>query len=487
MLNRNSILKATLYLIGEYQPPNKRKWVSELFPALKLREYDELFDIRKRIKKQLDGITDVSIKKSIIECATDRLNTLNTKIKYHIGLLQEDKAGLYYYDDIAMLIVYMNTVVMDVYLLARLFKDSMKDSHVVVIYAGNYHIKSGYVKFIEDYMKPIRLISKPKTLSGGKSNKCVHLSQHDNTILSEYINLHENKICSGLLSGEELKRSCTTLSDNNPKVRDNFISPRVVSISISTSLYEVATAVTGNGRAYIWGHPKSTSFNFHIGTKITISPREIILPTKAIKIRVSVLGYIILLEDSSVYLNIGQNLGNDDEINFKGLLNKKAIDISIGSDFYAMINKDNRVFVGGNISKYRNHVLRDIKFPKLAKRVIVSSSVMILSTTGEVYISPIPNTTSENIHHRLVKLPEPIVQISSTGSAFGALSETGKLYMWGYIPSQTISGQREKHLNPVEISFGLPINYVSVGQNFTIAVSNDGIVNYWGDPRMKPE
>ena len=291
-----------------------------------------------------------------------------------------------------------------------------------------------------------------------------------------------------------------------PKVQDNnLISPKVVSISISTFLFEIAAAVTEDGKAYIWGNPKSTVFGFQRGTKVTYLPREIILPlrsdgvlresegftalpVKAVKIRVSSLGYIILLEDSSVYLNIGKNFSGTNKMNFKGLLKMKAIDISIGSEFYAMISEDNRVSVGGNIYGYNSNQISNIKFPKQAKQIISDSSgIMILSTTGEVYTFPISNIAKGNTHPKLVKIPEPIVQISSTESVSAALSETGKLYMWGYNGNnQFIGGIKRDYLDPIEISFGLPINFVSVGSAFTIAVSNDGVVNYWGDPKWKP-
>ncbi len=289
---------------------------------------------------------------------------------------------------------------------------------------------------------------------------------------------------------------------------DNFISSKVVSISVGSTLFETAAAITENGKAYIWGNPTSATFSFQKGTEITYLPTEIILPSaenfhagnsrqrtthsmnklprKAIKIQVGGLGYIILLEDSFVYLNIGRNHTNDNE-NFKGLLNIKSIDISMGSRIYAIVSKNNKISIGGIIPGHRGLALFPVNFPKLAKRVIISSSIMVLSTTGEVYTFPVPNDTSGIVRHRLVKLPEPIVQISSTESSFGALSETGKLYMWGYIPSQTSGGPKVIHLNPVEISFGLPINYVSVGIRFIIAVTNDGMVNYWGHPMWKPE
>ncbi len=284
-------------------------------------------------------------------------------------------------------------------------------------------------------------------------------------------------------------------------------SSKVVSISVAGL---VAGAVTKDGKAYIWGANNDGLFGFQ--DKLVRLPREITLPTKAIKIEVSRMGYIILLEDSSVYLSkVGSILTRI--ISFQGLLDVKAVDVSIGWRIYSIITKSNKVLLGGYIflwgskTKY-NDKLVPLIFTKPVKSFIAArQATMILTTAGEVYI--IHNirklvTIPENIRPRLIqpleliKLPELIVQISASSGTFAALSESGKLYMWGSNAynriskenqSFTITGRRkiETALEPVEISFGLPINYVSVGTTFTIAVSNDGVVNYWGDSKFQPE
>ena len=245
---------------------------------------------------------------------------------------------------------------------------------------------------------------------------------------------------------------------------NNLISPKVVSISISTFIFEIAAAVTENGKAYIWGSPKSASSGFQKDTKIDFLPREIILPTKAVKIIVSSLGYIILLEDSSVYLNIG----GDNRWNFKGLLRIKAVDVSIGFHLYAIITKNGEVHVGGiriyNITSHDDNLTSSLKIPEPARSVIVlGDSVMVLSITGKVYRWNLRSTNGlqelANLMEpaKMIELPEPIVQLSERGGTYAALSETGKLYMWGYNNQNKISGDpKRRYLEPVEISFGLP-------------------------------
>ena len=268
----------------------------------------------------------------------------------------------------------------------------------------------------------------------------------------------------------------------------------------------IVSAVTRDGRAFIWGNNIFDVYNFRDGIKIIHTPKEIIIPNnkKAIKMEVGRSGYIILLEDSTVYLRMHVK----DKINFLGILNLKIDDISIGRNIYSIITKNHKLYIGGDIFRDKPNQANElipIRFPELVKRAIISDNfLMILSTTGEVYTLDFSIQYSQintvyvfkTTYPELVKLPESIVQISIGSRTFAALSESGKLYMWGrnfknIISSDnqnfTIVGQHETALKPVEISFGVPITSVAVGNTFTIAVSNDGMVNYWGNPTIKPE
>ena len=151
---------------------------------------------------------------------------------------------------------------------------------------------------------------------------------------------------------------------------------------------------------------------------------------------------------------------------------------------YLIVTKDRELYVGGDIFDNKPNLsneLISLKFPKPIKRAILGNDfIMILYTTGEVHTFPVSNITTGNTITKLIKFPELIVQISLSDTTYAALSGTGKLYMRGFGTYILISGGlRVEYSKPVEISFGTPINFVSVDDKFTIAVSNDGIVNHW--------
>ena len=60
-----------------------------------------------------------------------------------------------------------------------------------------------------------------------------------------------------------------------------------------------------------------------------------------------------------------------------------------------------------------------------------------------------------------------------------AITISGRLYVWG----------GEQHevffhglISPTEIDIGYRVNYISFGDDFAIAITEDGMVNYMGDP-----
>ncbi len=261
-------------------------------------------------------------------------------------------------------------------------------------------------------------------------------------------------------------------------------------ISISTG-FRVTGAVTKDGRAYIWG-ADDEGFLFSDKDEIRL-PKELKLPRagKAIKMEVDVTGYIVLLEDSSIYYSLVKSV--DDRRFIKGHLKLEAIDISISSNPGALsfITKDHKLYMLGSLSDFEfpdeliHHRPVHILLPEPAVKVAMGIfHVMILSTTGKVYTwgknqhgqLGLGNLDSET-KPKLVKLPETIVQIDTKGFTSVALSITGRLYMWGDNMDNIATDPREEFLNPIEISLGLPINYISLGSNTKIAVTNDGAVN----------
>ena len=269
----------------------------------------------------------------------------------------------------------------------------------------------------------------------------------------------------------------------------NFIQPKIISISIREPL---VGAVTKNGKAYVWNYGITEKNEVVVDSTsqvIVNSSSEVSLQSRAKRIEVSQLGYMILLENSTIYLRMFKK----DVIKAEGILRAKFIDMSIGFDIYAVITENNKLLAGGNIFDNKlntNNELISLNFPKPVKRVVVTAEyILILSTTGDVYtwkhekhlLSP-GTTIFHNANPELVILPEPIGQISADGVKFAALSITGKLYMWrGVLPNFGLKelAHNRLTLKPVNIPFRLPINFVSVAGNFTITIDSKGVVNYW--------
>ena len=279
-------------------------------------------------------------------------------------------------------------------------------------------------------------------------------------------------------------------------VRFPYNSQKVISLSVGA---RITGAVTMDGRAYIWGGNEENIFNTEDEEEdyedIKI-PREIELPRKAKKIVVDYTGYLILLEDSSVYYDFVRILAFKSSSRIQGDLAWDAIDISISGgneSAVAIIDGDHKLYIWGSLPKFgmtgaynRNMPSYDTPLPELVTKVVLGyDHIMVLSVTGKVYTwgknsegqLGLGNRKAE-IKAKLVKLPETIVQIDAGRNVSAALSDTGRLYMWGnnYM-GHIATDPRENFLSPVEISLGLYVNYISFGLYITLAVTNDGAVN----------
>ncbi len=298
--------------------------------------------------------------------------------------------------------------------------------------------------------------------------------------------------------GKDIKKSEIPILVNFPGKYQ-----KVISISASSSN---TGAVTEDGKVYFWGfNGQEIFFSYTDNNPYIWLPKELIsLPSieKARKIVISEMGYIVLLEDGSVYFSV-YDYHVDYNISFmKGHLKLDAIDISVGGDFdtsdgvLAIITKDHKLYMWGDLIdfiKNSNDIISKPKYMPLPEPVIKvvlgTDYAMVLSTTGNVYTFGRNmrrefwiGSDTEMVHKPiLVRFPEKIVQIET----YAALSITGRLYMWGSNLDNKIESEfrggltKSTYFRPAEISFGVPVNFVSVGNSFTIAVSNDGVVNYW--------
>ena len=71
------------------------------------------------------------------------------------------------------------------------------------------------------------------------------------------------------------------------------------------------------------------------------------------------------------------------------------------------------------------------------------------------------------------------------GNKFNLIPDYAKIYSSGILPpispplSPIGSDLQDSTIAPIEVDIGLPVRYVSVGNNFIIAVTDDGVVNIW--------
>lgn len=242
-------------------------------------------------------------------------------------------------------------------------------------------------------------------------------------------------------------------------------------------------AVTDDGKAYAWGNDADglISGDPHDIT----SPMRIQIPNgkKAIKIIVESDGFFVLLEGGDVYFTLYQSISKN-HIHSK-YMELNAIDISVGiyPEVLSIITKDHKLYMLGGIDQLfadmkcaDNFVL--VPSPSVKMVSIGRDFVILLSTDGQVY----EWGKNENLKPRpeLVKLPEKIVHIDTNGKVSAALSINGRLYIWGENPKWGVNEYSDAYIhNPIEISIGIPINFISLGGRVTVAVTNDGVVNFW--------
>lgn len=288
-------------------------------------------------------------------------------------------------------------------------------------------------------------------------------------------------------------------------------------IGISCASY-YTVALTADGKIYLWGNLgdlegidefitgniERTKYN---QMENILTPRLFNFPHPAIKIYAGSRSLGIIAADQTPYFT-----------NYKKPINIKAIDIAPTENKYVIIGVDRklymwgRYYVTGDVQKYKNvDQPQHFPVPELVKQVSRGEDhYAVLSVSGNVYIwgsnefgaLGISSATTLKTPTKL-DFPSPISFISMGLHTSAALTEGGKLYMWGANSSGKILNEDQAPdwvnlkpteydanlaLRPIEISIeGKMINYVEVGPSYTLAVTDDGVVNYWGNPTWSPE
>ena len=104
------------------------------------------------------------------------------------------------------------------------------------------------------------------------------------------------------------------------------------------------------------------------------------------------------------------------------------------------------------------------------------------------------------------EIPVPIKSISTGSGDVAAVTYNGTVYVWGSNDNNRLvdSAEEEKLLSsgkmfkfsshekgvilfPLELKLKSKIKSISLGNIFTIALTEDGVMNYWGNPNMTPK
>ena len=103
-------------------------------------------------------------------------------------------------------------------------------------------------------------------------------------------------------------------------------------------------------------------------------------------------------------------------------------------------------------------------------------------------------------------IPVPIESISTQSAEVAAVTYNGTVYVWGYNSENRLVDEEEEEklvssgkmskfssrekgviLFPLELKLKSKIKLISLGGMFTIALTEDGVINYWGSREMDPE
>ena len=257
---------------------------------------------------------------------------------------------------------------------------------------------------------------------------------------------------------------------------------------ISASFSRFISVLTKDGDVY-------SVFPWRSGTF-----RKIKLPEKVIQLSSDGTG--IITKTNRIYIHISES---------PQLIPIRGIDISIRSLTYAIISTDGKLYIWGHL-KYisgDNFVKepRHVPLPELVKQVSLGSGhIVVLSITGNLYLwgqsgygelglGKKAASEYDNVYTKPQKLvlPEPVSHVVCGGGYTAAITENGKLYMWGQDPNDIIDPEGAAHYrrddhedrtivdSPVQVDIGHPVTSIALGFKYAIAVTDDGVVNLWGD------
>ncbi len=289
-------------------------------------------------------------------------------------------------------------------------------------------------------------------------------------------------------------------------------------------------AVSENGDLYVWGSVRNELMNkvdqskFDkikvLNTPLLTRPEMVkITHEKIIKVVAdpSSYTYAILVAPGRIYINGIDPVDPPDpsdkfvDLIFVGTLNQNDV-----NNIYGLTESGKLI----GIFLSTKTIYGEIKFPEKIYQISAGTNhVVVASVKGNVYTWGMSrrgqlgvksddmdwykkNFITPNLYQ--VDLPSPIKTVSAGGDTNAAITLDGKLFMWGYtflgniIPKESAELLLESDVvrysydgyliipRPIEVTIGGKIRHIKVGETFTLAVTEDGIVNYWGSNAYAP-
>ncbi len=315
---------------------------------------------------------------------------------------------------------------------------------------------------------------------------------------------------------------------NNSKIpiAIKSFTKKVISVSCGDNF---TVAITENGKIYGWGRD-----HFFNGSGRNISNPTLVTNLeehKGVKVSCGTSSWGVILDDGTVYVLISLITNTHTIIKGRVSLEDKIIDISVHLSLFAAVTERGKLYFSGKFfNSFPEKIIgieivdhkriinpKHVSFPskrriipKIKQVSLSDSHIIALTESGNVFvwggnISGILGLSNDanrkNLHISptlLASLPK-ISFISSACRVSAAVTEDGRLYVWGINQIMGILSNVKKEdkrfksntivsrmsIVPVEIDIGSKVNYISLGPYFAIASTVDGMVNYMGKPDYK--
>ena len=218
-----------------------------------------------------------------------------------------------------------------------------------------------------------------------------------------------------------------------------------------------------NGKLYIWGYTKITD-----AIDLRNIPEEV-LNAKIVDIAAGYDHIVALDEDNNIYVWGNTRLGQDKiPTELKGKKTAHIVQIEAGNQFSGAVTEDSNVYFWGNGN------MADLKVKKayrtgVKKIAITTYNYILLMEDGSVAYA---GSKKDSPFARIPEaLSSGVVDIAASGETVAAVTEDGKIYVWGNA-SHGEANIPETESKPVDI-YGGRFHYTALMEN--------GDVVSWGD------